>query len=224
MSPARARDAQEAGGRAAASYSTYILREPNACHFALAIVKRIATLFVRQLSVTPVPRGSKEACLKVQRFSRLRQKIGRALLDFDAFVDSSLHTSMELSRESYASFAAFMDGFHIAGWRRVLNEFASETLNIGLGLGVVALTLAGLAFQETSDDWLKKTDLAVTFLDRYGQEVGRRGIRHDDKVSFDELPPNLIHAVVATEDRRFFEHFGDRRDRHAARADRQCAG
>ncbi|MGH6839221.1 MAG: transglycosylase domain-containing protein, partial [Methylocella sp.] len=64
------------------------------------------------------------------------------------------------------------------------------------------------AFLETSEDWLKKTDLAVTFLDRYGQEVGQRGIRHDDKVSFDELPPNLIHAVIATEDRRFFDHFG----------------
>jgi penicillin-binding protein 1A len=142
------------------------------------------------------------------RTSRLRQKIERALLASDAFVDSSLHTSLERARENYASFAAFMDGFHIAGWRRVLNELACETLTIGLGFGIVALTLGGLAFQETSDDWLKKTDLAVTFLDRYGQEVGRRGIMHDDKVSFDDLPPNLIHAVVATEDRRFFEHFG----------------
>ena len=140
--------------------------------------------------------------------ARLRRKIARALLAFDAFVDSSLHTSLERARENYASFAAFMDGFHIAGWRRVLNELACETLTLGLGFGIVALTLGGLAFQETSDDWLKKTDLAVTFLDRYGQEVGRRGIRHDDKVSFDELPQNLIHAVIATEDRRFFDHFG----------------
>ena len=142
------------------------------------------------------------------RASHLRGKIARALLALDAFVDSSLHTSLERARENYASFAAFMDGFHIAGWRRVLNELACEILTLGLGIGVAALTLGGLAFQETSDDWLKKTDLAVTFLDRYGQEVGQRGIRHDDKVSFDELPPNLIHAVLATEDRRFFDHLG----------------
>ncbi len=102
-----------------------------------------------------------------------------------------------------------MDRFHIAGWRRVLNEFACEALTIGVGLGMVALTLAQPAFLETtSDNWLKKTDLAVTFLDRYGQLVGRRGIMHDDKVSFQDLPDNLIHAVIATEDRRFFEHFG----------------
>jgi penicillin-binding protein 1A len=64
------------------------------------------------------------------------------------------------------------------------------------------------AFQQTSDDWLKKQDLAVTFLDRFGQEVGRRGIRHDDAVPFDDLPHNLIQAVISTEDRRFFDHFG----------------
>ena len=142
------------------------------------------------------------------RTSRLRRKIARALLAFDALVDSSLHASRERIRENYAAFSAFMDGFHITGWRRVLNELACETLTLGLGFSIVLLAFASLAFQETSDDWLKKTDLAVTFLDRYGQEVGRRGIMHDDKVSFDELPPNLIHAVVATEDRRFFEHFG----------------
>lgn len=143
------------------------------------------------------------------RSSQLRQKIARALLAFDAWVDSSLHSSFERARASYASFSAFMDRFHVAGWRRVLNEVACETLTLGIGFGVVALTLAQPAFQETtSDDWLKKTDLAVTFLDRYGQLVGRRGIMHDDKVSFQELPDNLIHAVLATEDRRFFEHFG----------------
>jgi penicillin-binding protein 1A len=142
------------------------------------------------------------------RSSRLRRKIARAFLAIDAFVDSSLHTSRERARESYASFSAFMDGFHLAGWRHFLNEFACETLTLGIGFGLLALTLAGPAFQETSDDWLKKTDFAVTFLDRYGQEVGRRGIWHDDKVTFDELPQGLIHAVLATEDRRFFDHYG----------------
>ncbi|MGH6936718.1 MAG: transglycosylase domain-containing protein, partial [Methylocella sp.] len=139
--------------------------------------------------------------------SRLRRKIARALLAIDAFVDSSLHTSRERVREYYASFSAYMDGFHLAGWRRVFNEFACETLTLGIGFGLLALTLAGPAFQETSDDWLKKTDFAVTFLDRYGQEVGRRGIWHDE-VTLDELPQHLIDAVLATEDRRFFDHYG----------------
>ncbi|WOJ90792.1 PBP1A family penicillin-binding protein [Methylocapsa polymorpha] len=140
--------------------------------------------------------------------SRLRRKIARALLAFDAYVDSTLYESGTRARENYAAFSAFMDRFHIAGWRRVLNEIACETLTISIGVGIVALALAVPAFQETSDDWLKQQDLAVTFLDRYGQEVGRRGIKHDDSVSFDELPEHLIQAVLATEDRRFFDHWG----------------
>ncbi len=111
--------------------------------------------------------------------SYLRRQIARALLAFDAFVNSTLYESTESFKENYAAFSAFMDRFHIAGWRRVLNELACETLTLGVGLGVLALALAVPAFQETSDDWLKQQDLAVTFLDRYGEEVGRRGIKHD---------------------------------------------
>ena len=71
------------------------------------------------------------------------------------------------------------------------------------------LALAIPAFHETSDDdWLKKSELAVTFLDRYGNEIGTRGIRHNDSVPLDQFPDHLIKAVLATEDRRFYEHFG----------------
>src|SRR5262249_40159617 len=119
------------------------------------------------------------------------------------------HSSLEGAKERYSAFSAYMDGFHLSGWRRVLNELACEVLTLGIGAGVVALALAVPAFQETSDDWLKKTDYSVTFLDSYGQVVGSRGIKHDDKVSFDDLPQNLVHAVLATEDRRFYEHFGN---------------
>lgn len=101
-----------------------------------------------------------------------------------------------------------MDGFHVSGWGRIFVELGCEAFTLGIGAGLVALFLAQPAFQETTDDWLKKQDLAVTFLDRYGQEVGRRGIKHDDSVSFDQLPQYLIQAALATEDRRFFEHFG----------------
>ena len=86
------------------------------------------------------------------------------------------------------------------------------------------LALAVPAFRETSDDdWLKKSELAVSFLDRYGNEVGTRGIRHNDSVPLDQFPDNLIKAVLATEDRRFYEHFGIDLARHRARHAHQCA-
>ena len=92
---------------------------------------------------------------------------------------------------------------------RWLNEIISEGATLGTAGAILMLALAMPAFRETSDDdWLKKSELAVTFLDRYGNEVGTRGIRHNDAVPLDEFPDNLIKAVLATEDRRFYDHFG----------------
>ena len=102
-----------------------------------------------------------------------------------------------------------MDRFHVAGWRRWLNEIISEGATLGTAGAMLMLALAVPAFRETSDDdWLKKSELAVTFLDRYGNEVGSRGIRHNDSMPLDQFPDNLIKAVLATEDRRFYDHFG----------------
>src|SRR5215203_2730734 len=114
------------------------------------------------------------------------------------------------SREFYERFIVFMDRFHVAGWRRwVFVEPVSEGLSLGVGGLVLMLALALPAFRETSDDdWLKKSELAVTFLDRFGNEIGSRGIRHNDSIPLDEFPDHLIKATLATEDRRFFEHFG----------------
>ena len=101
-----------------------------------------------------------------------------------------------------------MDRFYVSGLKWVLNEIACEALTLGLGGAILALMLAQPAFNETSDDWLKKQEIAVTFYDRHGDEVGRRGILHDDSVPFEQWPDYFIKAVLATEDRRFFDHFG----------------
>ena len=75
-----------------------------------------------------------------------------------------------------------------------------------IALAVLALALP--AFEETKGNWRAQSDFAVTFLDRYGNEIGHRGIIHEDSVPIDELPDHLIKAVLATEDRRFFDHWG----------------
>jgi penicillin-binding protein 1A len=103
-----------------------------------------------------------------------------------------------------------MDRFHVAGWRRwLVVEPLSELATLGTGGLLLALALAVPAFRETADeDWLKKSELAVVFLDRYGNEVGSRGIKHSSAVALADFPDHLIKAVLATEDRRFYEHFG----------------
>src|SRR5262249_61983508 len=95
-------------------------------------------------------------------------------------------------------------------WRRWLFiEPFSEMATLGTGGLCLILALAIPAFRQTSDDdWLKKSDLAMTFLDRYGNEVGSRGIKHTESVPLEEYPDPLIKAVLSTEDRRFYEQFG----------------
>ena len=85
-----------------------------------------------------------------------------------------LYQAQTWGRELYERFTEFMDRFHVAGWRRwYFVEPLSEAMTLGTGGLVVMLALAIPAFRETSDDdWLKKSELAVTFLDRYGNELG----------------------------------------------------
>ncbi len=133
----------------------------------------------------------------------------RFFLDVDSRIDFGLYQAKTWGRELYERFTEFMDRFHVAGWRRwYFVEPLSEAMTLGTGGLVIMLALAIPAFRETSDDdWLKKSELAVTFLDRYGNEMGTRGIKHNDALRLDEFPDHLIKATLATEDRRFYDHF-----------------
>ncbi|HEX7791092.1 MAG TPA: transglycosylase domain-containing protein, partial [Afipia sp.] len=132
------------------------------------------------------------------------------LLDLDARIDSTLFSSAVGLRELFERYSTFMDRFYVGRWKRwVFVEPLSEAATIGLGGLILMLALAIPAFRETADDdWLKKSDLAVTFLDRYGNPIGSRGIKHNDSIPLEEFPDHLIKATLATEDRRFYDHFG----------------
>ena len=142
--------------------------------------------------------------------SNWKSRVRNFFLDLDARIDSSLFSSAKGIRELYERYSTFMDRFYVGRWKRwVFIEPLSEAATLGLGGLVVMLTLAIPAFRETADeDWLKKSDLAVTFLDRYGNPIGSRGIKHNDSIPLEDFPDVLIKATLATEDRRFYEHFG----------------
>jgi penicillin-binding protein 1A len=132
------------------------------------------------------------------------------MLDLDARIDSGLFSSGRGLRELYERFSSFMDRFYVGRWKRwVFIEPLSEAATLGLAGLILLLALAVPAFRETADeDWLKKSDLAVTFLDRYGNPIGSRGIKHNDSIPLEDFPDSLIKATLATEDRRFYDHFG----------------
>ena len=75
--------------------------------------------------------------------------------------------------------------------------------------GLLVLATFALPAFETAQGKMNLSDeYSVTFLDRYGNEIGKRGLLRDDSVPLDEIPDVMIKATLATEDRRFFEHFG----------------
>ena len=53
-----------------------------------------------------------------------------------------------------------------------------------------------------------KKNRHITLIDQAGNMVATQGEIHSNYISYDELPSHLVEALIATEDRRFFDHFG----------------
>jgi penicillin-binding protein 1A len=141
------------------------------------------------------------------RKQKRRKKSG--MLAADAWLDTFLFEFWRSLGHAYTIFFDFMALFHVTGLKRAVVEVMSDAFSFG-AIGAVLMTgLALPAFHDTTTGLVNNAgDYAVVFLDRYGNEIGRRGIRSDDSVPLDKLPDYLIKATIATEDRRFYDHFG----------------
>jgi penicillin-binding protein 1A len=129
-------------------------------------------------------------------------------LRLDSWIDSTLWNAGFGLAEAWEEITIFFRRFRVRGWKRILFELLGEGLTLGTAGSVVMLMLAMPAFEATQGDWRNRGNFAVTFLDRYGNVIGHRGIIHENSVPVDQLPDYFIKAVLATEDRRFFDHFG----------------
>ncbi|WP_320199232.1 transglycosylase domain-containing protein [Agrobacterium sp. rho-13.3] len=130
------------------------------------------------------------------------------LLRIDSWIDSGLWTAASRVFDFWEEVTIASRKLHVRGWKKFLINITDDALTVGTAGTVLMLALALPAFEETKKDWRYRGDFAVTFLDRYGNTIGHRGIIHEDSVPIDEMPDHFIKAVLATEDRRFFEHFG----------------
>jgi penicillin-binding protein 1A len=129
-------------------------------------------------------------------------------LALDSKLNATLGESWSRTKDYWNAGSSYFARFQLVGWRRLLNEFASESLTMLFGGFVVLYGLALPAFQEFDESKFQTGKYAVTFLDVNGNEIGKRGILHNDAVPLDQIPDVLIKATLATEDRRFFEHYG----------------
>ena len=130
------------------------------------------------------------------------------MLALDGWIDSTLYEAGRGFGDWYDRFSAFMRRFQAEGVWRGFSEIGSEGFTLGVAGAFVMLAFAVPAFDEIGRDWRTQSDFSVTFLDRYGNVIGKRGVLQDDTVGLEELPDHLVQAVLSTEDRRFFEHFG----------------
>jgi len=129
-------------------------------------------------------------------------------LGIDSKIDSTLSAAYLRAKEIWSAWSSTFARFRLSGWRRVANELVSECFTIGAGGLLVLYALALPALLEFDEGKFLTGRYSVKFLDQAGNEIGKRGILHNDAIPLEDLPPHLIKAVLATEDRRFFEHFG----------------
>ncbi len=135
-------------------------------------------------------------------------KIRRGLLAADSAIDAGVYAIGSSLGRIWTRFVGFSQDLRIRTWRRALNELCSEALTWGTLGAIAMLALAQPAFHATKEDWRSRVDLAVTFQDRTGVDIGRRGILQTDAASLSDIPDHMIKAAMAIEDRRFYQHFG----------------
>jgi penicillin-binding protein 1A len=129
-------------------------------------------------------------------------------LGLDSRINSALTETWSFVKDVYNAGSSFFARFQLTGWRRFLNECASESFTLATGGFIALYALALPAFLEFDESKFLTGRFAVKFLDAKGNELGKRGILHNDAVPLDEIPDVLVKATLATEDRRFFEHYG----------------
>lgn len=100
----------------------------------------------------------------------------------------------------------------LLAWSRGRRLFGWKDLAL-VALGGMVLTFCTLAYFAYTlplpDGFMSEPDRPSMLIKADDGEVfASRGIYRGDQLAVDELPGHLKHAVVAIEDKRFYEHFG----------------
>ncbi|MFZ9680783.1 MAG: transglycosylase domain-containing protein, partial [Bacteroidia bacterium] len=91
--------------------------------------------------------------------------------------------------------------------RRVWRIYAAL---VGLGLTILLLTATGWLGEMPSFEDLEnpKSNLATEIISSDGQVIGKFYLQNRSYTKFHEISPQVIHALLATEDVRFYQHSG----------------
>ena len=141
---------------------------------------------------------------KVPSHESIPGKLWRA----DGAVSTAVFETWDFLKRRHSAYLTFLERFRLRGFKRVVIDLLDDGITFGVIACFVLLAYALPPFSGTGDVWNRGREYAVTFTDPNGEIIGRRGIRQDDAIPLSDIPPHMIKAVLATEDARFFDHFG----------------
>jgi penicillin-binding protein 1A len=137
-----------------------------------------------------------------------RNPVYRTLWTLDSYVSSGVFETWDFLKRAGSAYSSFLCRFRLSGPKRLVADVADDFATFGVVAAFALMAYALPPFSGTDDVWNRGRDYAITFTDQQGDVIGQRGIRQDDAIPLEELSPHLIKAVLATEDARFFDHFG----------------
>ncbi len=132
----------------------------------------------------------------------------QTIMWLDSYVSSAVYEFFDGIRRTASAYSSFVQRFRLSGPKRVVIDLLDDMATFGTVIVFGLLAFALPPFSGTGDVWNKGRDYAITFTDDNGEIIGRRGIRQDDAIPLEDIPPHVIKAVLATEDARFYQHFG----------------
>ena len=137
-----------------------------------------------------------------------RESLSGRLWRADSIVSTAVFEAWDFLKRAHSAYRSFLERFRIRGLKRVFIDLLDDGVTFGVILCFLLLAYALPPFSGTGDVWNRGREYAVTFTTADGEIIGRRGIRQDDAIPLSDIPPQMIKAVLATEDARFFDHFG----------------
>jgi penicillin-binding protein 1A len=126
----------------------------------------------------------------------------------DSFVSTGVFEFFAALRRWGSAFSSFLYRFRLSGLRRLIVDLLDDCATFGVIACFGLLAFALPPFSGTGDIWNKGREFAITFTDPDGNIIGRRGVRQDDAIPLEDIPRHVVNAVLATEDARFYQHFG----------------
>ena len=139
---------------------------------------------------------------------QFRNPLTRFLWTLDGGLSSLVFDCWDAAKRWGSAYSSFVYRFRLSGVRRIVVDLVDDAATFTVLLAFALLAYALPPFSGTGDVWNRGREYAITFTDANGQVIGRRGIRQDDAIPLDQIPPHMVKALLATEDARFYDHHG----------------